>query len=1012
MTGSSVRAEAYRRDAFTVMYKAGRDPDLASARKTEFVTLASGVSDTPDNTGGTQDPSDGSGTEDGSFSDLLRQLAHAPPPDVENPLRLDPGTVLDGKLEIESVLGRGGMGVVYLAQHLTLSRQVALKLTLAGGTPMATARLLREARATASITHENVVTVYDVGTIDEQVFIAMEYLDGGTLKNWLEAGERSWPEIQALMVSAGGGLAAAHARGLVHRDFKPDNVLLGKDGRVRVADFGLARAASPEASQQDTLKPATDTGDSVRLSRLTETGTTAGTPAYMAPEQLAGVNADERSDQFAFCVSMFEALYGGRPFLARTVAELYDKITNEEIVTTKANPAVPAHVRRAIFRGLKASPSDRFDSMQAVIKELSRDPAARLRRRAATVLAAGGIAGATWLAASGGSQDDPCATNEESLAGIWDEPTREKLAASFAAVGTDAEAASEVARGLLDAYAEAWTSASRDACEAAVVHKTQSQEMLVLRTSCLQHARRALAATVNVLANANASVVTHAHDAAAKLPALEHCQDVEALGRVTAVPRDKAEAATTIRRALAEATANVRAGNRIKGRKLAEAALPEAEALEVNVVLGEALDALSLSEAKVSDWAAASEHALAAIAASSRAQDDTRLAELASRMHYITGVQVGSPMAETWASLADAWIDRIGSPSEARSAYYVTSGLVATRHGRYAEALEEFESASALLEDPEGIGALAVRGAIAEALRKRGDLKAARSHVEDTIRIARKALGPGHPVLAQELDRAGAIAMRLGEFATAKDYLRRAVAIRKATMGEENPLVAATLHNLGQTMLLSGDPSGAVEVLRRAQDLIGPEGRVRDKAALLMTLTGALRELGETEEALALQTRALELTEESFGPEDPNTVGQRYNLAAVEKDLGHVEVAMAQVQRAHRDFTKSNNENKLLGALILALRGALYLRREETEAALQDSIAALEILSETDANDFPYTLEPLIVAGEASMLLGRIEDARRYGEQALVDGGEKIEAETNARIVALVKGSKPQRYEP
>ena len=177
-------------------------------------------------------------TEEAALEDLVRQLAAAPVHTIG--AALVSGAVVDGRLRIERLLGRGGMGVVYLAYHEQLSRHVAVKLTHAGGTEKATARLLREARAMASINHDNVVTVYDVGTVDSQVFIAMEFVDGGTLRTWLIDKQRTWLEIVNAYLKAGRGLAAAHARGVVHRDFKPDNVLVGVDGRIRVADFGIA----------------------------------------------------------------------------------------------------------------------------------------------------------------------------------------------------------------------------------------------------------------------------------------------------------------------------------------------------------------------------------------------------------------------------------------------------------------------------------------------------------------------------------------------------------------------------------------------------------------------------------------------------------------------------------------------------------------------------------------------------------------------------------------------------
>ncbi len=215
-----------------------------------------------------------------------------------------------GRYVILDRIGAGGMGVVYAAYDPELDRRVALKLlrTDRFAAP-GHLRLLREAKALARLTHPNVVAVHDAGTFGDQVFVAMELVEGETLRQWLEAGARSWREVLDRLLAAGRGLAAAHAAGLVHRDFKPENVLLGRDGRVRVVDFGLAKALADAAEE-----PAAPDSGGELASPLTEWGAVLGTPAYMAPEQIRGIAADARSDQFSFCVALYEALYGERPF--------------------------------------------------------------------------------------------------------------------------------------------------------------------------------------------------------------------------------------------------------------------------------------------------------------------------------------------------------------------------------------------------------------------------------------------------------------------------------------------------------------------------------------------------------------------------------------------------------------------------------------------------------------------------------------------------------------------------
>ena len=287
------------------------------------------------------------------------------------------------------------MGVVYGAYDPELDRKVALKLIKpgqGGAKDTARARLLREAKAIARLQHPNVVAVHDVGVFEDQVFLAMEFVAGGTIKSWLAEKTRSWREILDVFIAAGRGLAAAHAAGLVHRDFKPDNVLLDKEGRPRVVDFGIARQAGGgdelEGETADVAEDAAatlqDTSGRHALATLTKTGTWVGTPAYMAPEQFLGERGDEKSDQFSFCVALYEALYGERPFAGDDMLSISVNVTTEQLRPLPKDRGVPNWVRRVILRGLKVDGAGRWDSMAALIRALENDPAVNLRRRLVT----------------------------------------------------------------------------------------------------------------------------------------------------------------------------------------------------------------------------------------------------------------------------------------------------------------------------------------------------------------------------------------------------------------------------------------------------------------------------------------------------------------------------------------------------------------------------------------------------------------------------------------------------
>ena len=316
-----------------------------------------------------------------------------------------PGTTVDGDADADVMavgatvgrylvverLGAGAMGVVYAAYDPKLDRKIALKLLRprAGGDPARrTARLEREAQGLAKLSHPNVVGIFDVGVHDGQVFLAMEFLGGGTLRSWLETKpRRPWRDILSVFVAVGRGLAAAHAEGLIHRDFKPDNVLLDKAGNPKVVDFGLVRLTGERTDGDEPdghdAGPSTEAAatPSAAAAGLTRTGAMTGTPAYMAAEQFLGRPIDARTDQFAFCVSLYEALLGERPFPGQTILQLADAVTSDRLRDAPKDAAAPAWLRKVVVHGLGSNPDTRWPSMAALIEALGNDPAVKARRR-------------------------------------------------------------------------------------------------------------------------------------------------------------------------------------------------------------------------------------------------------------------------------------------------------------------------------------------------------------------------------------------------------------------------------------------------------------------------------------------------------------------------------------------------------------------------------------------------------------------------------------------------------
>ena len=455
-----------------------------------------------------------------------------------------------GRYVVLDVLGRGGMGVVYAAYDPELDRKVALKLLrpdAATEGSLGSARLLREAQAMAKLSHPNVITVHDVGTIGEDVFVAMEFVAGTTLDDWREASKREWREILDVFIQAGRGLAAAHQVGLVHRDFKPENVMVGEDGRVRVMDFGLARPSGSVTGLTEALEGAEDIVDSTSTSSklldtpMTVTGAVMGTPAYMSPEQHLGHETDARADQFSFCVALYESLYGMRPFAGENLASLAFQVVQGKVREPPRDASAPGSVWRVIQRGLSRRSTERYENMGALLEQLERDPTA-LRKRG---LLGVGFVAALGLGAYGlsvaGSAANTCEGGEHKLAGAWDDEVRAQVKSTFEASGLsfadDAFARAEV---LLDGYTDRFLASYLDACEATQVRGEQSPALMDRRMACLDARRVELEALTTALTTADTELIAKAPQAITSLSSLAPCNDLEALTRAVPLPEDSA----------------------------------------------------------------------------------------------------------------------------------------------------------------------------------------------------------------------------------------------------------------------------------------------------------------------------------------------------------------------------------------------------------------------------------------------------------------------------------------
>ncbi len=476
----------------------------------------------------------------------------------ERMLGVEPEAVKIGRFVVIRKLGQGAMGIVYLAYDPKLDRKVALKLVDASalGSEMGDAqiRLEREAQAAAALGHPNVVTVYDVGEHQGDVFLAMEFVEGSTLTDWL-GGEHGWREVAALFLEIARGLAAAHDAQMVHRDFKPDNVLLGEDGRPRVADFGLARPTEGWSARDASKMLGDGTEASMRALKLrsqnalASTGEVCGTPAYMAPEQFAGVDVGPASDQFGFCVSLFEALFGFRPFQGDSVTELAVAVLENDRQALPPRHRVPKTLVDAVLKGLEPQIADRHPSMHALADQL--DAALRVRTR--NRILAGGVLVAV-LGVGFGAQaaealdEEPCDEATTAVQRAWNSERKVQVESALTTAGLSTDITKD-----LDAFADGWTTMRVESCQAALVAGRDSAEVLDLRTSCLDRARSRLGVAAEALSAApTAARVDSVPDA---LGTLAECEDVNGLREITLVY--DAEDSLESQRAWVEAEAKI-----------------------------------------------------------------------------------------------------------------------------------------------------------------------------------------------------------------------------------------------------------------------------------------------------------------------------------------------------------------------------------------------------------------------------------------------------------------------
>lgn len=826
------------------------------------------------------------------------------------------GTILDRYTVLEK-LGAGGMGEVYAVYDAKLDRRVALKL-LHGGGDAYEARLVREAQAMARLSHPNVVAVFDTGRVDDRMFLAMEFVQGTTLRRWQNGNPpRRWREVLQAYVQAGRGLAAAHAAGLVHRDFKPDNVLVADGGAVKVTDFGLARAvgesgARSEAPEDNTAKdassvPTPPTSTPALETPMTEAGTLLGTPGYMAPEQYTGEGVDARSDQFAFCVALFDALYGHKPFTGRNAREIGAATLLGKMREPPKGTAVPARIHRALVRGLSPDRAARYPSMNALLDELTRDTARRRLVALATAGAVGIVAvsalGAARVAAS--RQAQLCSGSEAEVREVWNPDVEQRIERALLATGVPYAADTwRRTRQHLDDYVAQWGAAYDQTCEATRIHQTQSEQVMTLRMACLEQRRDEVRALAQVLSDADRTVASKALQASMQLTRVERCQDVVSLTAVEPEPADPAARAeiAAIRRELAAVTAAREAGLASASRDRAEPLVARARAVGYGPLLAQVL--LAWARAK-SDAGAPLDEMVApgseAAHLADRGRDDGTRADAATCL--VQWMAEGSRFAEAerWSEFGDGALERSGSDAARKEDWLLAMGMLRDHQGRFEEAAafdrEALEAARRAGGKPETVAR--AQKILAYGVVSLGQREEAQQLADEADQTIARTMGEDHPGRIEYLMARGYVAGETGDHRGALDLERQAITLAERVAPDDGNL-PTLYNNVCSELFENGQCSDALPYCHKAvESTLQASGPDSVNVSYAYSSTGdALSCVHRYDEAIAAFASSVAIHERTSNEHEPCYVHSLLGIGRARLLAGRPAEAVAPLEKA------------------------------------------------------------------------------------------------------------------
>lgn len=844
---------------------------------------------------------------------------------AEEPLEPSRGTLIDRFLVLEQ-LGAGGMGVVYAAHDPELDRKVALKLLLprAGSAGYGDqARLMREAQALAKLAHPNVVAVHDVGTRGSRVWIAMEFVAGQTLTAWAKERPRRWTELLAVLADVARGMAAAHEAGLVHRDIKPDNVMIGQDSRVRVMDFGLAHGRATAATEPDL----TSTLESGHLTaplalRLTAQGAVQGTPAYMAPEQWLGHDEEPATDQFGWSVMAWELLYGERPFAGASNLAIATAVLAGQRRPPPCGRSVPSWLRRVLERGLATEPAKRWPNMAALLSALDRG-----KTRARVRLAATALAGIAVIAASTeayrrwdlAQRVATCAAAGAVIDQTWNDDARQRLRDAFQATGVSYAATSaEKTIPWLDKQATEWKRARTGICLNATVRGIWNHDLWDRAMWCIEDRQMEFESLVDELHHADATTVQKAVSAAAGPRVTVECLVDSALQRLPAPPVQGGDEIRKVRVVLSQATSLSLSGHYNDALALAKQARERAKALHWSPLLAAARAREGILLARTGAFTEA---------------------EAASTDAYFTAASSGA-----WSIAQKAAVDIITSTCE--MADYAHAQMWA-KHA---------EIAVALSGDWAHLREAARLGALSRVYTETGDYEEAKTLVERAMALDEQSLGPEHPDIAFSLNLLANIHTEMGDIKKAQSLHSRALSLRERVLGPEHPDVATTLSNLGVIHLMLGDFTESLALHSRAliieREALGFSHPT--VAATLGNIANVFGAMGDDTQFRTYSEHALVILQQVYGPNHPSVANALMGLAIYFKRTGQHEKSRELLQQSIAIFKKTMGPTHPSVALCLSNLANLHRtmgRHEDARSTYEQSLTIYEANSGTQPGE-------------------------------------------------------------